>query len=139
MREIVFRGKSVFYPHNFLYGYLGCNKQDDYFINNIPDGVGSLRVIKETVGQFTGANDKHGNMIFEGDIIRDPDGDIGYIIYSLRYLDFRIVYFNTANNDYTLRLSDWGNVGNLVVEVIDNIHDTPYYLTKNYNEESLNG
>jgi hypothetical protein len=133
MRDIYFRGKSALYPHNFLYGDLDRDRDDNLFINNIP-GVGKVRVDKETVGKYIGARDKKGNMIFEGDIIRDPNGDIGYIIYSLRYLDYRIVYFSTANKNYTLRLSDWGySCTNLVVEVIDNIYDSPDYLTKDYN------
>jgi hypothetical protein len=133
MRDIYFRGKSAFYPHNFIYGDLVSNKHNDLFINNIPY-TAAIRVIKETVGQYIGARDKKGNMIFEGDIIRDPEGDIGYIIYSLRYLDYRIAYFSTSNKDYALRVSDWGyNCTDLVVEVIDNIYDSPDYLTKEYN------
>jgi hypothetical protein len=73
-------------------------------------------------------------MIFEGDIIRDPDNAIGYVVYSVRYLDYRIIYFSLLNNrEYTARLSDWGyGCTKLVVEVIDNIHDSPDYLMKQY-------
>ena len=140
MRDIYFRGKAGFYPNNFIYGDLVRNKHGDLFILNIALNTRFI-VIKKTVGQFTGANDKHGNMIFEGDIIRDPDGNIGRVEYSLRYLDYRIVYFNMKSGryyerNYCLRLSDWLYLyPKLDVEIIDNIHDSADYLTKDYNNE----
>lgn len=51
----------------------------------VPHGIGfgdEIRVIPETVGQWTGANDKQGTKIFEGDICQTDhwDGYTGIVV-----------------------------------------------------------
>lgn len=46
-----------------------------------------IKIIPETVGQFTGMIDKHGNNIFEGDIVRNEKDIRIQKNYEVRYLE----------------------------------------------------
>ena len=140
MREILFRGKRK--DNQWEYGnYCIAEKLDksgvEYFIIDI-DAEGSQHyVIPETVGQYTGLEDKNGKKIFEGDIVElyDKNNDIRMKAY---------VEFGNPNREY-----NWGYqlvpIGEVTadldillwvemedtgafIEVIGNIHDNPELL-----------
>ena len=135
MREILFRGKpdreylddKFFKDSDWVYGNLLVNKQfilsssyTPYYI--LPTSIGmndisiwayAVRVIPETVGQWTGEEDNNGLRIFEGDIFLliydDNIGEVGTVKYDMGA-------FNCpSDTDYR-------------VEVIGNIHDNPELL-----------
>lgn len=131
MREIIFRGKSE-YDGEWICG--GVVHQTDFYGDKVDrwfiiDGTDTfdydigepIRVIPETIGQYTGLTDKNGKKIFEGDILRIV-GCYFNVIYrngGFVWRDMRLNKFvNYANSESNIEQFSF-------VEVIGNIHDNP--------------
>lgn len=130
MREIIFRGKS---KDNGEWIYGGAVHQTDCYGMKVDrwyiiDGTDTndydigypIRVIPETIGQYTGLTDKNGTRIFEGDIVL-YDGEKHLVVFETRnetgYFGIKIDHIET-----------WGfclSVPANSMEVIGNIHDNP--------------
>lgn len=128
MREILFRGKRT-YNGEWVYGSLTlpCPFYKNelptitYYVH--PEGqeyptIIRVEVIPETVGQYTGLNDKNGKKIFEGDVAKCTFCyDVGqYPRYEThaRMVEFKISGFYP----FTKSTHD-------PCEIIGNIHDNP--------------
>lgn len=89
-----------------------------------------LRIIPETLGQYSGLNDKNGKKIFDGDILKIYEGseDNEYKICELySYRGVLCVDYETSEWDFNaLAFLDSDNVFSF--EVIGNIHDNPDLL-----------
>lgn len=149
MREILFRGKCVD-SGEWVYGNLIEDKWGDsngntiYAIlqDRVAPGIVELwtpvRVIPETVGQYTGLRDKNGKRIFEGDIVKLTDKSFGNKWKA-------VVEFGNPNGNYTWgwQLKPIGKAKNVntdilcwvemeeagaYCEVIGTIHDNPELL-----------
>lgn len=71
-----------------------------------------VKVIQETVGQFTGLCDKNGKKIFEGDIVESPNGTQGFIEWQNAECAFLV---NIGD--------DWQTMDDCPYEVVGNIYD----------------
>ena len=122
-REILFRGKRID-NGEWVYGLIWKKKYNtdriciSYFPNE-DDEEAVVRVIPETICQYTGLTDKNGRKIFEWDIVKNEYGYIG--IAKWEFCSFVIYWLSwSASRD----LYVWSNT----VEVIGNIFDNPDLL-----------
>jgi len=126
MRIIKFRGYTTDLEVNrWIYGYLtDYNKIQSY--KNLETIRTDSTVVIESIGQFTGMYDSFRNEIYEGDIIRQTDGDIT--------ADFLVVYNNKEGKfqkqsenkkEGKIYLSDFRmeDFENYEIKVIDNIYN----------------
>ena len=124
-REILFRGKRTD-NGEWVEGYLcECHHKDtgkyDYAIQEMfENGYIMHEVIPETVGQYTGLNDKNGKKIFEGDICKHRSNYSGNTVISVvTYTDGHFLALVCENSGFELSEK---------LEVIGNIHDNPELL-----------
>lgn len=125
MREILFRGlhrrkgekvrldgspvESV-----WVYGgYCQYNEERGIIYQTTPD-IHKYPVYAETVGQYTGLQDKNGKRIFEGDILKNVFGEYGIVEYSDNFFYVR----KAMVNDYSPECFSSS-------KVVGNIYDNP--------------
>lgn len=128
MRTIKFRGKSCgFWAH----GNLHIRKHDEFgdcaYIIGCTQNPSTTTIVDiNTIGQFTGLYDSIGREIYEGDIVQyslDCKKDIGYIGFHARSASFRVIARHTD-----FGIGNRGELHELQLEVIGNIHDNPELL-----------
>lgn len=126
-RQILFRGKRTD-NGEWIYGSLIGNDvivgeivsfEDDYFITEF-----WLKVIPDTVTQFTGVTDKNGIKIFEGDIVRfydDSEDELtnGVVVCNADFCSFCV---SMKGHEDVMLMAHWQ------YEVIGNIYDNPELL-----------
>ena len=139
MREILFRGKRVD-NCEWAYGYYTVGRVTD---DHVIEGKECNHVvIPETVGQYTGLNDKNGNRIFEGDILQHGYkrlvvwwNEEAFQWQAKEKRDGYTFTFDGKNLDVTWDNIDLGWIacetvfaGKMTTQVIGNIHDNPELL-----------
>lgn len=135
-REILFRGKRVD-NGKWVEGYYYANPIETLILPlgyEISITLDSVKVIPETIGQFTGLTDKNGVKIFEGDVIRYIEHS-GYLLNSFAAIvcyDSLLAAFGYINNtQFMYYFSDFDEIDVDFLshtEVIGNIHDNPELL-----------
>lgn len=135
MREILFRGQDVdrkewvyggysLYPHTRF----PCTPT----IYEVDSGCWHpVEVIPDTVGQYTGREDKNGQKIFEGDIIAAVLPDSKYqrrFEWPLMHVEFWKGSFFLATEHGSMFSALSGFSPYVTFEVVGNIHDNPEML-----------
>lgn len=130
MRTIKFRGKNRKTGKWFYSNLFDKDTKGNTHIGTTSKG--SLDVIPDTVGQFTGLTDKNGKEIYEGDILgwewnyKEIKGidikfkSISYICFEDSEWKCKDLHGNSVN------LSSLAEI--LKPEIIGNIHDNPELL-----------
>ena len=136
MRNILFRAKAInrdpdgnyrtsYQNGDWVYGLLSkiWSKYNEAEMTN-EDGVSGIEVDYETIGQYTGLDDKNGVPIFEGDIVLKRTHH-GKKPFPVAFTDgmFHCGWgggSSTATHGYTL--------ADKQIEVIGNIYDNPELL-----------
>lgn len=129
-REILFKGKRVdngewvegFYCPR-PYSHFPC-EPSIFPIATIDKEWYGIEVIPETVGQYTGLNDKNNVKIFEGDILKFRSG-----IYSVEW-DNEHSKFLQRDGQFSRELHIWIAKS----EIVGNIHDNPELLKGEEND-----
>lgn len=118
MRTIKFRGKRA-KDGQWIYGYYLVNRGEHFIVpEEVIDPFATYEdylVDPDTTGQFTGAYDRNGQEIYEGDILRSG-------IYNYEY---EVCWDSDNHSWYFTDPSDLKNY-----EIVGNIHDNPELLTK---------
>lgn len=127
-REIKFRGKDT-RNGEWAYGSIVLDAGGNTriaVIDKSGNGLNFPYAVPETVGQFTGLQDKNGVDIYEGDILK-----IHHEYYDIRFAETAFCLFG--------RFGMWGSVARMIavckdieaeIHVVGNIHDNPELLTK---------
>lgn len=100
-RQIKFRGKNR-YRKEWLYGNLVQYKDGSFGIDGVP-------VETDSVGQFVGVTDEHGNEVFEGDILEadykyDSIGNLGGVVPDNDCICYGVVEFDNDTLQWVLNI-----------------------------------
>lgn len=132
MREILFRGKRID-NGEWVEGNLFCGNDGEVSITREEEAcIPDYWVRPETVGQYTGLNDKNGKKIFEGDVVaqnwydyEEPrDDSFGEVVFCEYDCSFSVM---DIEKDGIVPLGRC-DAYHWEVEVIGNIHDNPELL-----------
>ena len=136
MREILFRGK-VKNTNEWQYGDLRHWTKKSLGIHH-QELHTTLKVIPDTVGQYTGLTDKNGKKIFEGDLIKYANNLYQIIFecgcFALLDKDGEMISKIGGLNDHCYPLMNlyieccWEDNWAYDIEIIGNIHDNPELL-----------
>ena len=127
MREILFRGKAI-KSKKWIFGDLLQCAGGTQIWEDTEHGKFNAQVFPGTIGEFTGLCDGKNQKIFEGDVIRDEDGDV------------MVVKWLTESAAFVLEPKPYASIyfyGTLSsrIEVIGNIHDNPELLGRGAGNE----
>ena len=125
----LFRGKRTD-NGEWVHGYFMMSEPSQFTKKTRPVIIDSQSGIAEyvdpaTIGQCTGIDDKHGWLIFEGDLLQwseDGDSEIGEVLWKTGGW---AIFFGEHVNFMESELLDADTGERIGWEIIGNIHDNP--------------
>jgi len=123
MREIKFRGKSIsndFSKGNWVYGTFYKSFDKYYMVEEITGSC--IQIDPETIGEYVGLHDKNFGEIYEGDILKEDNGNIFIVEWYKTGLQMRAL----KTNDIFFTLLESCSIG--ILEIIGNIYENPELL-----------
>lgn len=89
----------------------------------------------DEIEQGTGINDANGKLVFEGDIVKTKHDDVGVVVYSDHFLEWRIVFKKGRrhlldNGEFGVPMFDFTEnaIGKNILKIIGNTHQNPELL-----------
>lgn len=118
MRDIEFRGKDID-SGEWIYGDLLQYRVLPVIFDSFRE---QHECYGQTIGQYTGLNDKNGQKIYEHDIVKDSHDELAKIVYVNRCAYFGFEYGNKTE------VWHFGIVEGKHLEVVGNVFNNPELL-----------
>ena len=117
------------------YGSFSLSDSGELFWIESNCDCSELNTSDYVVEQCTGINDANGKLVFEGDIVKTKHDDVGVVIYSDHFLEWRIIFKKGRkhlldNEEFGVPMFDFTEnaIGKNILKVIGNIHENPELL-----------
>ena len=140
MRNYKFRGKHVSTVNNNDSYWIYGTEINQYNLkdNNHIVTINSTIVLEDTIGEFTGLYDMHGNEVYEGDILRIPapseyekNNFIAYEVYwqgtdnAISHIGWQMNKFHIYGDVYNIKNENISFLPKIVkkMEIIGNIYE----------------
>lgn len=148
-REILFRGKRTDngeWVYGYFVKYKPCALKDEIVYGIVPTYASELylrEVDPETVGQYTGLEDKNGQKIFEDDIVEGIAYSFnrrGVIVWIDEIAGFGVRYLGRPDptaweKSSILKQITYGRKDEFAAAVIGNIYDNPELLEVKHDDD----
>jgi uncharacterized phage protein (TIGR01671 family) len=143
MKKYLFRGREIktkkwvyggFHEHQPSVTAIGKQPETEALIIadgnadwDLPIPISAYVVEKESVGLYSGFEDKNKKRVFDGDIVRDKRGNIGVVKYSDHFMNWRIHFYEgwsdlVDGKTYGTEMLAWVHP-QMCLEVIGTIYD----------------
>lgn len=136
MRNILFRAKTIESNSKWVYGLITkmCGKLN---IVSLTGENTAYPIIKDTICQYTGVNDKNNIKIFNGDILEFTDNDGAKVLELVSWNEKTLSYNIYQNGNKQLPDDFTGfEQSSYRYEVVGNIYDNKTLLCYNHNNKT---